>query len=88
MQDIFSSDERFLCENKSPLAAGDRKRDVGVTGAGSQIKQSLALFRMLFYKLAETELDIVPRTQTELYYIKKKSYLFSKQMNTLILIAG
>lgn len=38
---------------------------------------------MLFHKLAETELDIVPRTQTELYYIKKKILLiFQTDENT------
>lgn len=59
-------------KKKRSLTAGDRNKDVDLTEAGSQIKQSLGLFRMLFHKLGETALDIGPRTENELYYIERK----------------
>lgn len=62
----FKSDERFLW-NICPLVAKDKNKDVARTKAGSQTKQSLALFRMWFHKLGETELDAVQRTEKQHY---------------------
>lgn len=56
-------------KKKRPLAAGDRNKDGDLTG--SQIKQSLGLFRMFFYKLGETNGKLT------LLYIKKIG--FTKQ---------
>lgn len=86
MQVIFlKSDERFLCK-KWLFEAGDRNKDVDLTEAGSQIKQSLGLFSMLFHKLGETQLDIVPQTENELYNIIKKNRIYQTDKRTLHLI--
>lgn len=62
---LFRSDERVLCKKRGSRG---QKRSVDPTEAGSQVKQSLGLFRMFFINLVKCSSALSHKQKKQLIY--------------------